>query len=134
MVTWVVWQQLFFFGNTWPLSTVSIESRNARIKRYGRRFTNWRPLVEGFTRYHYIDQRSGMEKTGERRYNSSAVHQILERLCLAQSAWHTNHTFTAPDKIRLQAHLRSRMLKVEVSDATPPVTAPTMLSHLAGKI
>ena len=39
-VVWIVWQQLFFFGNTWPLSTMSIESRNARIKRYGRRFTN----------------------------------------------------------------------------------------------
>ena len=33
-VTWIAWQQLFFYGNTWPLSTISIESRNARIKKY----------------------------------------------------------------------------------------------------
>ena len=44
-LTWIVWQQLFYFGNTWPLSTISIESRNARIKKYGRRFTNWHLLL-----------------------------------------------------------------------------------------
>ena len=49
MVVWIEWQQLFLFGNTWSLSTISIESRNARIKKIGLRFTSWRPLVEGFT-------------------------------------------------------------------------------------
>jgi hypothetical protein len=54
--TWIAWQQIFDYGNTWALSTISIESRNARIKKYGRRFTNWRPLVEGFTSYSYQDR------------------------------------------------------------------------------
>ena len=26
-VTWIVWQQVFAYGNTWPLSTISIESK-----------------------------------------------------------------------------------------------------------
>ena len=47
MICWVVWRQLFERGNTWYHSTCSIESRGARIKRIGRRLTNWRPLVEG---------------------------------------------------------------------------------------
>ena len=68
---WIAWQQLFDYGNTWPLSTISIESRNARIKKYGRRFTNWRPLVEGFTSYSYKDRRSQEHVTSQRRYNSS---------------------------------------------------------------
>jgi hypothetical protein len=39
-VVWIIWQQFWWFGNTWPLSTISIESRNARIKRCGLRFTS----------------------------------------------------------------------------------------------
>ena len=130
-VVWIVWQQLFFFGNTWPLSTISIESRNARIKRYGRRFTNWRPLVDGRSKYHYVDRRSGKEVMSERRYGSSPVHQLLSRLSLAEKSWHSNHKFTAPDKLRLQAQLRSTVLKVEVADVAGPSRAPTMMAGLA---
>ena len=32
-LVWIVWQQVWLFGNVWPLSTISIESRNARIKK-----------------------------------------------------------------------------------------------------
>jgi hypothetical protein len=128
--TWIVWQQVFNVGNTWPLSTISIESRNARIKRYGRRFANWRPLIQGFTAYSYIDRRSGKHVTSQRRYNSSAVHQLLSRVALAEKSWHTNNKFTAPDKLRLQTQLRSCLIKVEVGDPPPSLPPATMLSEL----
>eukprot|EP00966_Prymnesium_polylepis_P024118 555485-Prymnesium_polylepis.1 len=101
---WIAWQQVFDYGNTWPLSTISIESRNARIKKYGRRFTNWRPLVEGFISYSYKDRRSQVHVTSQRRHNSSAVHQLLQRVALSESSWHAGNKFTAPDKLRLQTH------------------------------
>ena len=129
--TWIVWQQIFAYGNTWPLSTISIESRNARIKKYGRRFTNWRPLVEGFTAYSYIDRRSKEHVTGQRRYCSSAVHQMLQRLALAEKSWHTNSVFTPPSMLRLQTQLRSCLIKVEVGEPPPTLPPATMLSELA---
>ena len=132
-VVWIVWQQLFLYGNTWPVSTRAIESRNARFKRYGLRFTNWHPLTEGFTAYSYIDRRSGKHVTGQRRYNSSAVHQMLQRVALAEKSWHTSHRFTAPDYMRLVTQLRSTLIKVEVADPPPSLPAVTMLSELATK-
>ena len=133
MVVWVVWQQIFWYGNTWPLSTISIESRNARLKRYGLRFTNWRPLLQGFSSYSYRDRRSGKEVTSERRYNSSAVHQMLKRVALAEKSWHTNSRFTSTDKMRLMTQLRSTLIKVEVADAPPSLPPATMLSELLSK-
>lgn len=95
-VVWIVWQQLFLYGNTWPVSTRAIESRNARFKKYGLRFTNWSPLLQGFTAYSYINRQSGKHAVGQRRYNSSAVHQMLQRCALSEKAWHTTHSrFTA---------------------------------------
>ena len=134
-LVWIVWQQIFSYGNMWPLSTISIESRNARIKRYGRRFTNWRPLVEGSTSYSYMDRRSGKHVITERKYKSSAVHQMLSRVALAELGWHTNSRFTAPDKLRLRLHLRSTLIKVDVADKPPPELAPvTMLSEIAQRV
>jgi hypothetical protein len=133
VLVWIAWQQLFLYGNAWPLSTISIESRNARIKRYGRRFTNWRPLVDGFTAYAYIDRRSKEYKTSERRYNSSAVHQLLKRVALSELGWHRNSKFTAPDRLRLQTQLRSTRIKVEVADPPPSLRPVTMLSKLSEK-
>ena len=66
LLVWVVWQQVWLYGNLWPLSTISIESRNARIKRYGLRFANWRPHTAGTDSYSYINRRSGMHVTAER--------------------------------------------------------------------
>jgi hypothetical protein len=132
--TWIAWQQIFDYGNTWALSTISIESRNARIKKYGRRFTNWRPLVEGFTSYSYQDRRSQEHVTSKRRYNSSAVHPLLQRVALSESSWHASNKFTAPDKLRLQTQLRSCLIKVEVGDPPPallPVSMVTQLEKLA---
>ena len=133
-VVWIAWQQLFFYGNTWPLSTISIESRNARIKKYGRRFTNWRPLVDGFTAYSYIDRRSKKHVTSQRRYNSSAVQQLLQRVALSEIGWHTTHKFTSTDKLRLQAQLRTQLIKVEVADAPPTLKPQTMLSVLESRL
>jgi len=131
-LVWIVWQQLFLFGNTWPLSTISIESRNARIKRYGLRFTSWRP--KGTTTYSYMDRRSGNHVTSERKYESSAVHQLLQRVSLAQASWHSNKRFTAPDRLRLKLHLRSTLIKVEVADAPSSLPPVSMLSELATKL
>ena len=133
-VVWITWQQMFLFGNNWPKSTISIESRNARIKKYGRRFTNWRPLVQGFTAYSYIDRRSGKHVTSERRYNSSAVHQLLKRVALAEQGWHATHKFTSTCKLRLQTQLRSCALKVEVADAPPSLPPVSMLSALSSNL
>ena len=131
---WIIWQQVWLYGNTWPLSTISLESRNARIKKIGIRFTNWRPLVAGYTEYSYKDRRSGQQINGKRRYNSSAVHQMLQRLALCETSWHTNSRFTAPDKLRLQTQLRSTLIKVEVADNAPSADKPTMLSEMASKL
>ena len=133
-VVWIIWQQFWWFGNTWPLSTISIESRNARIKRCGLRFTSWRPHVTGTTMYSYVDRRSGKEVNSPRRYATSAVHQLLQRVALSEKSWHTGHRFTMPDKLRLQLQLRSTLIKVEVADA-PPSLSPvvTMLSELSGR-
>lgn len=133
-VTWICWQQLFFYGNTWPLSTISIESRNARIKKYGRHFTNWRPLVQGFTAYSYIDRRSQQHVSGQRRYNSSAVHQLLQRVALAEIGWHTSHKFSSASKLRLQTQLRSTLIKVDVADSPPTVPCATMVSEFASRV
>ena len=132
-VVWIVWQQLWLYGNTWPLSTISIESRNARIKKIGLRFTNWRPLVQGFTAYSYVDRRSGQHVKGQRRYNSSAVHQLLKRVALSELSWHTTSKFTASDKLRLMTQLRSTLIKVKVADAPPSLPRATMRSELALK-
>jgi hypothetical protein len=134
MLVWIVWQQVWLFGNVWPLSTISIKSRNARIKRYGLRFTSWRPHVTGTTTYSYVNRRSGMHVTSERKYESSAVHQILQRLALAEKSWHTSHRFTLPDKLRLMIQSRSTLIKVEVEDAPPSLPPASMLSELASKV
>ena len=134
MVVWIVWQQVWLYGNLWPLSTISIESRNSRIKRYGLRFTSWRPYVASTTSYSYIDRRSGLHVTGERKYESSAVHQILNRVALAEKSWHTSHRFTLPDKLRLMLQNRSTLIKVEVADVPPSLPPVTMLSELASKV
>ena len=78
----------------------------------------------------YIDRRSGKHVTSQRRYNSSAVHQLLSRVALAEKSWHTNNKFTAPDKLRLQTQLRSCLIKVEVGDPPPSLPPATMLSEL----
>ena len=116
------------YGNTWPLSTISIESRNARIKRYGLRFTSWRPHVTGTTTYLYVNRRSGEHVTSQRGYTSSAAHQLLKRVALAEKSWHSNHRFRMPDKIRLQLQLRSTLIKVEVADAPPSLPPATTCS------
>jgi hypothetical protein len=133
-LVWIVWQQVFLYGNTWPLSTISIESRNARIKRYGLRFTSWRPHVEGTTTYSYTNRRTGQHVDAQRKYASSAVHQLLKRVSLAQHSWHAGHRFTAPDKLRLQLQLRSTLIKVEIADAPSSLAPITMLSELAARV
>ena len=111
LTVWVVWRQLFERGDTWPMSTCSIESRGARIKRLGRRVINWRPLVLGFTVYRYINRKTGQLREGKRTYNSSPMQQILEKLALQEDGWHSTGKYNRPERVRLQAALRTTLLK-----------------------
>ena len=131
--TWIVWRQLFREGNTYVMSTCMIESRGARLKRIGRRLTSWRPLSTGFTAYKYVDRRSGEMKEGQRTYNSSPMHQMLQRLVLQEDAWHSSHKFCRPEKLRLQLALRTTLLKIEVDDAEPPAGTYSTIPVLLGK-
>ena len=69
-----------------------------------------------------------------KRYNSSAVQQLLQRVALSEIGWHTTHKFTSTDKLRLQAQLRTQLIKVEVADAPPTLKPQTMLSVLESKL
>ena len=60
-------------------------------------------------------------KEGQRTYNSSPMHQMLQRLVLQEDAWHSSHKFCRPEKLRLQLALRTTLLKIEVDpDLVPP--------------
>ena len=119
-------------ADPWTRTTESNHRRTAYASRL-----IWRPHVCGHTTsYSYVDRRSGMHVTGERKYESSAVHQILNRVALAEKSWHTRHRFTRPDKLRLMLQNRSTLslIKVEVADAPPSFPPATMLSELASKV
>ena len=131
LIVWIVWRQLFERGNTWYHSTCSIESRGARIKRLGRRLTNWRPLVEGFTAYNYVDRRTGEPREGNRKYHSSPMHQLLQKLVLQEDMWHDTSGHQRPTRIRLQTSLRTKLLKIELPDVSAGVKPLGMLASLA---
>ena len=133
MTTWVVWRQFYIHGNTGVMSTCMIESRGARIKRLGRRLTNWRPLCAGFTAYKYICRKTGELIEGSRTYNSSPMYQLLQKLVLQEDSWHSKETFSRPEKVRLQAALRTTLLKVEIEVETARPDAATSMSLLAEK-
>ena len=71
LVVWIVWRQMMECCDTWQLSTVAIETRGARIKRYGRTLVSWRPLCQGFTVYKYINRATGQLREGLRTYSST---------------------------------------------------------------
>ena len=127
---WIVWRQLFREGNTYVMSTCMIESRGARIKRLGRRLTSWRPLCIGFTAYRYICRKTGELREGKRAYNSSPMHQLLQRLVLQEDSWHSSGRYNRPEKVRLQAALRTTLLKVEVDEVAPPANISSMTELL----
>ena len=132
IMVWITWRQIFLFGNTYVMSTVMIESRGARIKRIGRRLTSWWPLSLGFTAYKYIDRKTGELREGSRRYNSSPMHQILQKLVLQEESWHSHRAYNRPEKVRLQLALRTTLLKVEVDEIEPPASF-SLLPVLLGK-
>ena len=132
-VVWIVWRQLFELGNTWSMSTCTIESRGARIKRLGRRVVNWRPLSQGFTAYRYICRKTGVLIEGKRSYNSSPVHQILQRLVLQEEGWHSTGKYNRPERVRLQASLRTTLLKCEMVDAAGKGDSVSMLDVMSAK-
>ena len=133
MTTWIVWQQMWEVCDTWQLSTVAIETRGARIKRYGRTLPNWRPLVGGYTVYKYVSRQTGELKEELRTYKSSPMHQLLQRLLMSEESWHDDAGYNIPERLRLQATLQSQLLKLEIDDDTsrPRLPRPTMLSELA---
>eukprot|EP00966_Prymnesium_polylepis_P263404 6084075-Prymnesium_polylepis.1 len=121
--------------DTWQLSTVAIETRGARIKRYGRTLVSWRPLCQGFTvfKYMYINRASGQLREGLKTYKSSPMHQILERLVLSEESWHSDAGYNKPERERLRASLQAQLLKIEVEDA-PTISQPSMLSEITQKL
>lgn len=131
--TWIVWRQLFQLGNTWSFSTCTIESRGARIKRLGRRVVSWRPLSQGFTAYRYISRKTGELIEGKRTYNSSPTHQILQRLVLQEEGWHSKGKYNRPEHLRLQASLRTTLLKCEIKEAAAAGETVSMLDGMAAK-
>ena len=115
------------------MSTCTIESRGARIKRLGRRVVNWRPLSQGFTAYRYICRKTGVLIEGKRSYNSSPVHQILQRLVLQEEGWHSTGKYNRPERVRLQASLRTTLLKCEMVDAAGKGDSVSMLDVMSAK-
>eukprot|EP00965_Chrysotila_dentata_P131450 4345318-Pleurochrysis_carterae.AAC.3 len=116
LAVFVVAQQLYKHGNTWCYSTAAIESRGARLKRQGRSTVSWRPAVDGWTSYDYVDSRTGEHVKRQQRYSSSAVQQLMMQVCAAEDAWHKNEAFATPAKLRLQQQLRTRRLKCDLPD------------------
>eukprot|EP00965_Chrysotila_dentata_P196823 6177824-Pleurochrysis_carterae.AAC.3 len=84
------------------LVPVAIESRGARLKRAGRLTT---APVSG----------AKVQKTTHQSYRSSAVQQWLMKAAATQELWHGQGNFCTPQQLRLQRHLRSCMMKYEIS-------------------
>ena len=112
---YIVARQLFKYGNTWCFSTSAIESRGARLKRLGRRLVCWRKSL-GATLYKYVDRRTGKLVERSQEYNSSAVEQLLGKVCRQEDLWHSSDVFARPEKLRLQSQLRSRLLKCDLPE------------------
>ena len=131
LTVWVVPRQLFQYGDTWRYSTAAIESRGARLKRFGRKMASWRGRIETAKTYIFKKQ-SG--ETGKRTtsYNSSPMEQLLKLVCAQEDAWHTSGAFVRPEKIRLQQHARSCRLKMEPI-AVDAVARPSFDENLARK-
>ena len=70
---------------------------------------------------------------GSRKYHSSPMHQILQRLALQEDCWHDTSKFARPAKLRLIASLRTKLLKIEVPDAIAMPKPLSMIASLALK-
>ena len=132
MIVFVVPRQISMYGNTWRFSTAAIESRGARLKRLGRRVVCWRRSI-GATKYLYTDRRTGKTMERTQSYKSSAMLQLLTRVCGSEDSWHSNERFSRPEKLRLQAQLRSCRLKFDVGRLAPkgPSPAAVLVSEAA---
>eukprot|EP00965_Chrysotila_dentata_P261876 6214393-Pleurochrysis_carterae.AAC.3 len=72
VIVFVVPQQIAKHGDTWVYSTMAIESRGARLKRYGRSTVSWRKAVNGWSSFDYTNRASGAKVQRTQRYMSSA--------------------------------------------------------------
>eukprot|EP00965_Chrysotila_dentata_P036566 1217039-Pleurochrysis_carterae.AAC.1 len=115
MVVFIVPQQIMEHGDMWRSSTAAIESRGARLKRIGRATVSWRGAVNGWCAQ---KQSKGVkvQKLMGRSYSSSAVQQLLMKAAMTEEIWHGSADYCTPEHLRLQRHLRSRKLKIEMTD------------------
>ena len=132
LVLWVVPRQLFRYGDTWRFSTAAIESRGARLKRFGRNNASWRGRIKEKITYQF-KKRSGAVASRTTSYNSSAMEQLLKLMCAQEDAWHTSGVFVRPEKLRLEQYARSKALKMEPI-AVDAVTRPSFEQNLSRKL
>ena len=130
LLVWVVARQLFKHGNTWRLSTAAIESRGARLKKKGRTCICWRRAI-GETSYSYTDRQSGEVHSRTQQYRSSAVQQLLMKICGQERDWHTPSAFSRPEHLRLVQQLRTKKLKFDAPDLAPRESAASVLHSAA---
>uniref|UniRef100_A0A6T0BS26 Uncharacterized protein n=1 Tax=Chrysotila carterae TaxID=13221 RepID=A0A6T0BS26_CHRCT len=102
------------------------------MKRIGRRNVCWRKVVSGWTSYNCTDQRSGMKVQRLQSYRSSAVELLLMHVAAREDEWHSEKSFSTPEKLRLQQQLRTRRLKCEMQE--PLGERPSVVSLIAGKV
>ena len=131
MICFVVPQQIFRYGNTWRFSTAPIESRGSRFKRVGRTTICWRKACHGWTSYDYTDRKTGAKKQRVQGYSSSAVQQLLTKICAQEDSWHADDAFATPAKIRLQQHLRTCFLKCDLPETDARQSAGDVLRNAA---
>ena len=131
MICFVVPQQIFKYGNVWRFSTAGIESRGSRLKRLGRTTVCWRKAVHGWTSYDYTVRSTGAKRQRMQGYSSSAVQQLLVKVCAQEESWHSSDNFATPAKIRLQQQLRTCRLKCEMVEVTDRQSAGSILTGAA---
>ena len=126
---YIVPRQMWQYGNTWRYSTAPIESRGARLKRLGRTTVSWRVRAIGRRVYDYLDLK-GNRVVRSQGYDSSASHQLLQKVCMSEDFWHANSSFTRPEHLRLQQHARATRIKLEPTAQESDEGARSMMSML----
>eukprot|EP00965_Chrysotila_dentata_P146592 4840449-Pleurochrysis_carterae.AAC.1 len=132
---WIIPQQIFLHGNLWRFSTVAIESRGAKLKKFGRRTVSWRPLAAASAVYSYIDRQTGLPVRRFQSYRSSPMEQMMKQIVAREEASHdTESVFARPERLRLKLELRTCKLKCELADEVAVDDALTMVTALEMKL
>ena len=79
--------------------------------------------------YDYLDLK-GNRVVRSQGYDSSASHQLLQKVCMSEDFWHANSSFTRPEHLRLQQHARATRIKLEPTAEESDEGARSMMSML----